>query len=751
MNEEDEENENENEVNEHENENEVNESNEPTKRTEVKKWTPLVLAKLNEKFGAKTNDFIKLLTETGAILSGGFVLQSIVQHRGKPDLDIYVPLKTMPYFLDKLIVRKMFEFREYNHYDATIYCRSFLRKNGIKRVHTFKGNNLMMDIMSVRIARTPEEVCSNFDLTYCQVWFDGITVFATHPEHIENKEGYLQGDYIEPFMKGNTFLKDRLKKYSYRGFKTTYEPTKLKLPSIDSLLTSIPCTRSDRNEEFLYTWFNKVVTKWLTSTNKDEFTVPLGNTHSYTRRDELICSEGIVMNPRDNFPIKDFKVPDDEGYDSEDMDTNKLIKLASKGSNNELVYRRSLFQLLQYSLLSTRQFMYTNFEFIMRYTEYPEKYEPYMDYLRDNCPREGKDMFGNHGLLYDIHSHPLNGAITDESLEKHLEQFYYLSFAEKFKGVSCYYKTCKEKLRIDEIQTILSDEAYNTFIETKVAKLGLNTVIPLYNTILKDEKTDEKTDDFHEAMCPFCLLPVTRGLGGIFMTHDNPNNLPDTEAPYCKKEVVVQSLLDKYKNLAPVIDMSYIEELSVTLEFCVECGRPCIGGQHFDITSAIPKLIQPKRDSSKPGIVFDNTICVGGGRVEMIARMLAVRDVYKYSLIKDPRKERIKAALAADKAPNMKSYIDRATAIFNMESKDRKFNTKVKVVKKYKDPAYKDVVEEKSLSKSINGIARAAHNELDIEEESENNGEQDLRNYREYMLDAGINIDAPENESNEDM
>jgi hypothetical protein len=133
----------------------------------------------------------------------------------------------------------------------------------------------------------------------------------------------------------------------------------------------------------------------------------------------------------------------------------------------------------------------------------------------------------------------------------------------------------------------------------------------------------------------------------------------------------------------------------------------------------------------------------------MIARMLAVRDVYKYSLIKDQRKERVKAALAADKAPNMKSYIDRATAIFNMESKDRKFNTKVKVVKKYKDPAYKDVVEEKSLSKSLNGIARAAHNQLDIEEE-ENNGEQALRNYREYMLDAGINIDAPQDESNED-
>ena len=108
--------------------------------SKVDEWTPLVLSKLNEKLGEKTNDFINLLKKTGAILSGGFVLQAITKYDAVQDLDIYVPVDKMPEFLDNLVVQQMFSFDDYNHFDATIYCRSFLRKNGIKRVHTFRGH-----------------------------------------------------------------------------------------------------------------------------------------------------------------------------------------------------------------------------------------------------------------------------------------------------------------------------------------------------------------------------------------------------------------------------------------------------------------------------------------------------------------------------------------------------------------------------------------------------------------------------------
>ena len=734
--------------------------------TKVDKWSPLVLEKLNEKLGDKTDEFITLLKATGSILSGGFVLQSIVKYEADPDIDVYVPIDQMPTFIDTLIIQNMLQFRQYRHYDASIYCRSFLRKNGIKRVHTFVSDNVMMDVMSVRKRKTLKEVCSNFDLTYCQVWFDGTDVFATHPEHIENKKGYLQGDYIEPFIKGNRFLKDRLRKYKERGFTTEYDTVET-LPSIDSIVLDNRCTKPNQ-DEMLSLWFKKVATKWLTANRKELVFVPFGNDRYYrVYSDELICSDGITWKGElwNGEPISKFEVQYDEGYDSEDMDTDKLIELANDDeSKDELVYRRSMFELLEHLFTATGDIFFLNFYHIFYGYKMDnlEKYQPYVDCLRNNCTREGDDMFGDEGRLYDIHSHPLDGAITTDSMEGYIQQFYCLSDNDKLKGVSCYYKpnpgehpdNCTKQITLKEIQTIVSREAYLKFTEPQPVKLGLNTAMPFYEAALTNVKTEEKGygDEFHETMCPFCLLPVSRGSGCSYMMHENPNRLPDTATPYCKEELLVKVLLDKYKKMAPIIDRSYAQGLPIKIEFCVECGRPCLGHQHFDITSATPKLVPPKKkpDPNRPGtMIFDYATCAGGGRVELIARILAVRDIYKYSLIKDPTKERVKAALAADKAPNMKCYVDRATAILNMELKDRKFNTKVKFVKKYNHPAYKDVVEEKSLSKSINDVARAAHDQLAHDEVENKNEDQssdesdDDQFFRRHMAQAGINIDAP--------
>ena len=61
---------------------------------------------------------------------------------------------------------------------------------------------------------------TNFDLTFCQVWYDGDTVRSTHPLDIINKQGTLQPEYQEAFHKySNTFIVERIKKYTARGFK----------------------------------------------------------------------------------------------------------------------------------------------------------------------------------------------------------------------------------------------------------------------------------------------------------------------------------------------------------------------------------------------------------------------------------------------------------------------------------------------------------------------------------------------------
>lgn len=97
---------------------------------------------------------------------------------------------------------------------------------------------------------------------------------------------------------------------------------------------------------------------------------------------------------------------------------------------------------------------------------------------------------------------------------------------------------------------------------------------------------------------------------------------------------------------------------------------------------------QRRPDPGHPGrFIFDYATCPGGGRIELIARMLAVRDVYAHSDIKNPLEERRVAAIAADAAPLDPAYIARATAIFAQPEADRKFN--VPETKNYDDLAYR--------------------------------------------------------------
>jgi len=187
--------------------------------------------------------FCELLIETEAIVAGGCVLNAhnplgnINKYRG--DIDIYVPVKNLTRFLNRLTLSPdsimPFHLSRYYYgglkdfatsYKSTCYCESFLRRNGIQKVYNFilaaEGGDpslgIKIDVMAVRNRRTPIQVAQNFDLTFCQTWFDGTHIYATHPNDIRTKKGTLQGDYVLLFIQGNKFLKHRLEKYGERGY-----------------------------------------------------------------------------------------------------------------------------------------------------------------------------------------------------------------------------------------------------------------------------------------------------------------------------------------------------------------------------------------------------------------------------------------------------------------------------------------------------------------------------------------------------
>jgi len=198
--------------------------------TGMPEYIPLVIAGLEKFFkegyekyyngveGSCINFINKTLLDHEALVSGGFILKSInlfPADNNSNDIDIYVPCKHLKSF--NIIMAKLFKAKSYNQHNATFYCLSFLRKNGIRSVQKFYSSDSSwlieikkeMDIMAVRNSRSPLEVVQNFDLTFCQIWYDGKTVNATHPLDIKNKSGILQKEYMLSYIQHNRFIRRR--------------------------------------------------------------------------------------------------------------------------------------------------------------------------------------------------------------------------------------------------------------------------------------------------------------------------------------------------------------------------------------------------------------------------------------------------------------------------------------------------------------------------------------------------------------
>ena len=82
--------------------------------------------------------------------------------------------------------------------------------------------------MVLREDRGVIECVSNFDFTFCEVWFDGRSVNGTHLEDAIAGRGTMRQDYLTVFLAGNKFTLSRYKKYISRGYSIT-----LHYPEID--------------------------------------------------------------------------------------------------------------------------------------------------------------------------------------------------------------------------------------------------------------------------------------------------------------------------------------------------------------------------------------------------------------------------------------------------------------------------------------------------------------------------------------
>ncbi len=80
-------------------------------------------------------------------------------------------------------------------------------------------HNISIDVMVIPDSIPLENVVTNFDLTFCQVWWNGEKIISHNVDDIRNKSGSLNRDYVESYLDMNTFIINRIKKYKNRGFK----------------------------------------------------------------------------------------------------------------------------------------------------------------------------------------------------------------------------------------------------------------------------------------------------------------------------------------------------------------------------------------------------------------------------------------------------------------------------------------------------------------------------------------------------
>jgi hypothetical protein len=140
-------------------------------------------------------------------------------------------------------------------------------------------------------------------------------------------------------------------------------------------------------------------------------------------------------------------------------------------------------------------------------------------------------------------------------------------------------------------------------------------------------------------------------------------------APFCKEQNLVRAIRDKYININPIDITTGLPFVDSFLTVCSECGRPCNGDDHFHFDLNDPPGFEPQ--PLKPGGIPDYGRCAGGGRAELFARIIAVRDFVKGAGDMDPKDLRVAAALAADAAASDPELLARGAAILAKEARHR--------------------------------------------------------------------------------
>ena len=180
------------------------------------------------------------LIAADAIIAGGAVLAAYNQDSMHiNDVDIYIHASKALNFVD-VLDKSILNYRVgYRNYIAPAYDQSFFRRNNILARFTLfqryewdnRSESRQPRVPDIDIIIIPDtipilSVVKNFDLTFCEIWYDAATakVSAVDPAGILAKTGMLKKDYVENMLVYlNRFTIKRVEKYVRKGFTISYD------------------------------------------------------------------------------------------------------------------------------------------------------------------------------------------------------------------------------------------------------------------------------------------------------------------------------------------------------------------------------------------------------------------------------------------------------------------------------------------------------------------------------------------------
>lgn len=324
-------------------------------------------------FGSERFEILRqALIDCEAVIAGGGVLAPYADYHVF-DLDIYVNVEFIQDFY--LVLRNVMNYQigGKNKWGnvAPPYDESFFKKNNIlARFRLYHEHLPSIDLMMIPDDIPVRQVVTNFDLSFCQVWYDGQTVETNHERDILTKHGFLQKEYQESlFQKFNWFIISRILKYNQRGFKVQVSMT----PALKKFMT--------KNQGVQQTQQIQASRKPIfVNVLKDHFTAAQVDTIMIHQYDESISIDILILedygpynlNYVSNFPIAEqystFQTKRQVcGVTSpEEWVAKKIYKalIRLKHDDGEEDYERSAF-------------------WIMRHPLYPATMETVNDYLEE--------------------------------------------------------------------------------------------------------------------------------------------------------------------------------------------------------------------------------------------------------------------------------------------------------------------------------------------------------------------------------